>query len=210
MIKNLVLRRIIFEVILLKKTLSLKKTVSLFLCFCFIVLSGCASRNPQYPNQNTNTQGQNMMGGTNPNTGYSNMSGTGTNPSQSVNPSNNMPIQPSIQGQTNFDRQRAENIRKQLAAIPGVKQANVLVNGNTTIVGYSTTDPTKDTTALRDTVSRKIKQVDAALTDIAVSSSPDIMARTTQLGNDITNNKPIQELRTSYDKLMMNVKSLIR
>lgn len=112
-----------------------------------------------------------------------------------------------------FDTQKAINIENSLNNMAGVRNARVVVNGNTAIVSYTPVNTATNVNATKSAIVNRVKQVDRSITNCAVSDSPDIGTRVNQLSRDInnTNNtRPGQELTDSFNKLMNNINNAVR
>ena len=181
-------------------------------CILTVMFSACAiggrARLPeqqggQQQGQNLQQQGQNLkqqgldMDNT-PNT----MPKTGQNPGQNEilggNPKNNQGANPeaSLLNQQTTDRQaapdsqRAENIKNQLNQMEEVEDVNVVVMGNTALVGCKPSGNAKDVNAVKEKIVNKVKQADKSITNVTVSEKTDIMEMISKLENDIKNNNP--------------------
>jgi len=195
---------------------NLKMALSAFAGVCLIttLLGACAQAGTERaPGQNNGrslgiTQGQrlnrnNLMNATTPygnmaGTPYGNMAGAtpeGANLAQTTPGGANMT-------QTTPDRQKADNIRRQLMNMNGVADANVIVMGNTALVGYKPSGNTGNTKAVKDSIVNKCKQTDRTITNVTVSESPDIMARMSRLGTNVSNNGTVNNFADEFNKLI--------
>lgn len=193
------------------------------LCVCIIPLTGCApsgNGNNPYGTQ----QGQRAPGGPNkdmnPNGGPT---GVGirdnTNTRLGLNAPDNARLDstpgtpvpsPGLNRTdtaqpTRFDRQRAEKISNQLRAMRSIRDVNVVVNGNRAVVGYTPLNDNADTNSMNNKITNAVKKVDRTITQVTVSDTPDITRMINQLSNDITNNRPGNELQDSFTKLMQSI-----
>ncbi|MEN6313163.1 MAG: YhcN/YlaJ family sporulation lipoprotein [Clostridiaceae bacterium] len=107
--------------------------------------------------------------------------------------------------QTAPDRQKADNIRRQIMNMKGVSDANVIVMGNTALVGYRPSGSAGNTKAVKDNIANKCKQVDRTITNVTVSESADIMARMSRLGTNITGTGTATNFADEFRKLINGV-----
>ncbi|MGE4284500.1 MAG: YhcN/YlaJ family sporulation lipoprotein [Clostridia bacterium] len=197
------------------------------LCMLTFFIIGCTrgNRNVQQPNQNNPAgQGQTFPGGNAPGTDGITNPGIGNNLGTDINRLNqpedvrfnnmtntdtdNTGIGNNQGNQTGFDKKRADNIRNQLSNSIGTAPTNVIVNGNTALIGYTPTDTSRDANAMRDTITNRVKQIDSTITNVVVSDSADMMTRINQLSNDITDgtrnniNNGMNDLNTRFNQLI--------
>jgi len=201
---------------------NLKTVLSAFAGVCLIttMFSACSQTGTsRAPGQNngrqlaiTQTQGLNRNNLMNATTQYSqnNMTGTTLYNRMGANLGVNQGINPGINQGTNLAQtapnlQKANNIKRQLMNMTGVQDANVIVMGNTALVGLKTRTTTKDITALRTSIANKVKAIDNTITNVTVSDSTDIMDRMNRLGTDITNNRPVNTITDEFNNLVRGV-----
>ncbi|RCX17118.1 YhcN/YlaJ family sporulation lipoprotein [Anaerobacterium chartisolvens] len=189
---------------------------TVFLGFCLIttMLSACdagrTSRLPDQQQQNVQQQGierDNLLGiapqpedgGT---SGMNPGNNQGANPgvNQGANPGVNQPDQ-----QMAPDRQKAENIKNQLRDITEIADANVIVMGNTALVGYKPSGNMGDSNAAKNMIISKVKKIDRTITNVSVSEQPDMMNRMNRLGEDITNNRPMNDITNEFNQIMRGI-----
>jgi spore cortex protein len=108
---------------------------------------------------------------------------------------------PGLQG-LNEMKQKSDNITKQLDAMPEIDKVNVLVTGDTCLVGYSPANAQGDPNARKNMVIEKVKQIDPTLNNVVVSESQDVMNRINQLINDMANNKSMDEINREVMQLI--------
>jgi len=201
---------------------NLKKGFITFLAFVFIVtmLSACAmqrtNRLPGQPNvqqQGQNIQRQEFRDGNalnvTPQTEQTrNLLNvppqTGRDGIMNNNPQTN---QPGIVGQMNADTKKAENIKAQVKSMNEVKDASVIVIGNTALVGCKLSGNAGNTADIRNKVIQKVKSTDNTITNCTVSESPQILDRINKLGTDITNNKPVNEISEEFNRIIKTITS---
>ena len=116
-----------------------------------------------------------------------------------------------LTGQTGFDRQRADNIRNQLANTIGEAPDNVIVNGNTCVIGYRPTTG-RERNDTKNKIINKVKEIDPKITKVIVSDTDDMNSRINQLTNDIrngidnnTNNNIMNDLNNRFNRLIQDI-----
>lgn len=90
------------------------------------------------------------------------------------------------------DQRRSADIERQLANMQGVDDVNVIVVGDTALVGLRTRGGNATTgTQLRDRVERKVREADNTIKNVTVSDTPDTWNRMDRLGtnNAMNNNR---------------------
>ncbi|MGE5613652.1 MAG: YhcN/YlaJ family sporulation lipoprotein [Bacillota bacterium] len=174
---------------------SFKAALGVFtgLCLFAALVAGCAKtgqeRAPGQFDSGLNNQatgfGNNMMGvryGTTIGNTTGDMAGIvpGGNAGASTGLNNN-----NVTGtqMTSADRQRASRIKRQLLGMRGVDEADVIVMGDTCLVGIRTAGNAGNAANIRNNVARKVKQVDNNVKNCTVSDSADTLARIRRLVN---------------------------
>lgn len=174
------------------------------LCIIFIlcvsVLSACTAtqRSAQVPGPSPSPQGRNIIQATP--TGYPGVL-------LSATPSPGVAQTPQA---ISADGTRANNIKVQLSKLPEISQVNVVVMGNTALVGYSPSPASKDVNDAKKAIADKVKQVDNAIANVAVSESGDMMANIGKLSGDITSNKPMSEISSRFSDLVRKITPAIK
>lgn len=86
---------------------------------------------------------------------------------------------------TDADRRKADAIKRQVLGIRGVTAADVIVMGNTALVGIRTAGA-GNSAALRSSIDKRVRSMDTTIKRVAVSDSSDILARMRRLGAGTT------------------------
>jgi hypothetical protein len=156
-------------------------------------------------NAGGNGYGNTMIGG---NTGYNDGAKTDMNNGlfgrrDRTNAGTNLSTQPNVNNgvtgtqMSAADRQRAENIRKQIMNMQGVNSADVIVMGDTALCGVNT-DRNASLSQLRNSISQRVRQIDGTIKNVAVSNDSDILTEIRKLvgtspnatgGNTVGNNR---------------------
>lgn len=171
-------------------------------CVLALFMSACAGQQrtaPQPDQQRMEQQGRNMQGDFTP----------GVNPPQdrSILPGTDADLDrraPQTQQMVDY-RQKSNNVRNQVAAMGEVEKANVVVVGNTCLVGYKPSRLSKDVNATKKMISERVKQTDRSIDNVVVSESADVMDRVNRLYNDIANNRPMNEVNNEFKQLVNRV-----
>lgn len=106
-----------------------------------------------------------------------------------------------------FDGQKADNIRKGLGKVDGADQINTVVNGNTALIGYTPASKVRDATAVRNTITSRVRQIDSSITNVVVSDSRDISARISRLADGIKSNQPLNDLNAEFTRLVQSIRA---
>ena len=92
---------------------------------------------------------------------------------------------------TSADKQRASRIKRLLLGMRDVAEADVIVMGDTCLVGIKTDGNAGNTANVRDSIARRVKQADNTIKNCTVSDSSDTRAQIRRLlsatGNKTTN-----------------------
>lgn len=198
---------------------NLRAALNVFAGVCIItaMLSGCSQAGTsRAPGMNTgrrltDTQqgltGNNLMNTT---PQYGNLAGTtqgymsGTVPGDMAGTTqgNLAGTTPGGANLTTADRQKADNIRMQLRRMSGISDANVIVMGNTALVGFKPSGATGNMNVVKRNITNKVKEIDRTITNVSVSESSDIMTRMNRLGTNMTNNGMVTNFADEFRKLV--------
>lgn len=105
-----------------------------------------------------------------------------------------------------FDMQRANNIAARIGSIQGVGSLNVIVNGNTALVGYSPSGTPGDANAAKVAIANRIRQVDKSITNIMVTDSANAVGKINQLSNDIKSGRGGADLNSRFNQIIQGLK----
>ena len=192
---------------------NLKAVFSTFagMCLITVTLSACAQagterapgRNMGNNLQNMQTQGldRNNLVNVTTQLGRDDLNGNALGNTQG----NNMGMNQANQQQMTPNRLKADNIKRQLTTMDGVRKANVIVMGNTALIGFEPTSSNGDTGAVRNNIIKRVKTLDKTITNVTVSESSDIMDRMNRLGTDITNNKPVKTITEEFNSMIQGL-----
>ncbi|HOV26090.1 MAG TPA: YhcN/YlaJ family sporulation lipoprotein [Pseudobacteroides sp.] len=110
--------------------------------------------------------------------------------------------------QLGYNTQRADNICKQIDSINGIENVNVVVVGNTALIGYASTNKHANMASTKNAISTKVKQIDNSITNVVIADSKDISKRIADLANNIKNNKPKNQLDSEFNQIMKSLNPL--
>lgn len=199
------------------KIKSCKTALITALSFSIVFLSACATQgryDPQNTPERTRYQGQNITGGRGRTMDYGdNMrlgvnpgaDRIGTTPQMGTNMGLNMNNAQSPAAPMADDRMKADNIRSKLEAMPGISKVNVIVMGNTAVVGCSRQAGTSSANSAEKMVADRVKQIDPSITNVYVTESADLGNRISRLYRDMVNNRPMNEIRDDFTKIINSI-----
>jgi len=167
---------------IMKKSFKIILKAVAMICLISMVLCGCTQTGtPRTPENDMTGLARNRTPdqGLNQNDMVGNRTRTGLGQGDLVGTDNRA-------GQT-FDNAKANRIKRELEKINGLTETNVLVMGDTCIVGYRANAATGNTTDMRDRITRAVKKVDGTITNVLVSESADVIERIKRLGAGVTN-----------------------
>jgi len=101
-------------------------------------------------------------------------------------------------------RSKSERIERQLESLANVKDANVMVVGNTALVACDPSSTGVDVNSLRNAITQRIKSIDPSITNVVVTESADAKTSIQQMFSNM-NNKSMDQITQEFNKL---VKSL--
>lgn len=101
-------------------------------------------------------------------------------------------------------REKSMSIKNQVKNLPQVKDANVVVLGNTALVACNPNTGTMDANALRDAVTKRVKSFDPSIKNVLVTDSPDMMANINKMINNMSN-RPMNEITQDFNQLVRQI-----
>ncbi|MCX8129619.1 MAG: YhcN/YlaJ family sporulation lipoprotein [Clostridia bacterium] len=107
--------------------------------------------------------------------------------------------------QATFDTQRANKIKNQLKNMKEIKNANVVVRGNTALIGYTPSNNTKDTNKIRNTLNSKVKQIDSSIVNVVATDKSNMNTTINKLAGDIANSRPANDLANRFNKIVQTI-----
>lgn len=96
------------------------------------------------------------------------------------------------------------NIERQLESLANVKDASVMVVGNTALVACNPASTGVDMTTLRNSITQKVKSVDPSITNVVITESADVRTSIQQLFSNM-NNKSINQITQEFNKLIRDI-----
>lgn len=106
---------------------------------------------------------------------------------------------------------RAKTISDELTKLDGIKNATVIITGNTALIGVDIPADTQDDkiTELKNKVESKAKNVDKDIDHVAITADADVVTRIENMGKEIKNGKPIsgfgQEIKEIIERITPNM-----
>lgn len=107
-------------------------------------------------------------------------------------------------GNVNDMRSKSQNIERQVANLANVKDANVMVVGNTALVACSPNTTGVDTNALRNSITQKVKSIDPSITNVVVTESADVMTNVKQMFSNM-NNKSMNQITQDFNNMLRQI-----
>lgn len=101
---------------------------------------------------------------------------------------------------TTYNAQKSASLRKHVLATKGVNAAEVVVVGDTALVGIKT-NGTVSTAQCKAAVTRKVKAADASIRRVKVSDATDIFYRMRRLSTNLTGTTP-KDFVTEFNNLV--------
>lgn len=102
---------------------------------------------------------------------------------------------------------RSRNIANQVAAMPEVEKAAVVITGNTALVGVTIKGSVEG--KLSDQVKKKIettvKTVDKGIKNVVVTADPDLFDRIRLMMNDIAKGKPVSGFTREINEMINRI-----
>jgi hypothetical protein len=108
------------------------------------------------------------------------------------------------------DSPRAANIKSQLAGLKEIKDVNVVVIGNSCLVGYTPTAASTDPNATKNLVAARCKQADDSIAGVTCGDTPDLNSRIAQINNDLQNDKPAGDMSSRFNDLVRAINPNLR
>lgn len=153
------------------------------------------------------------------NTGMNNGANTGNN--TRINNGTNIGNNTNMMGtqMSAADRQKASTIKRQLSNMNGVDEAEVIVKGVNALVGVRTAG-NASTGQLRNTITKRVRQIDSTIKNVTVSDTSDIFEMMRRLGTGTrantgttTNNgvnNTMDNVSDEFNKLMQRANNMTR
>jgi YhcN/YlaJ family sporulation lipoprotein len=103
--------------------------------------------------------------------------------------------------------QMAQNLANQATKVNGVKEATVVITGNTALVGVdlASNTPTSQINTIQEQVATNIKQADSRITNVSVTADADMVTKIKNIGQGIAQGKPITTFTQQIDDLMKRI-----
>lgn len=115
------------------------------------------------------------------------------------------PSRLSVPAPENAPVSRAEKIKNQLISIRGVNNVNVAIVDNVALVGYKPTDASTDIPATNKAITDKVKSIDPAITNVAVSGAKDMTDRIGSLAQKLIANPASNEVRAEAASILQKI-----
>lgn len=140
-----------------------------------------------------------------------------------VDPNRGAPIDPDREGQNIGDRvdrdtrridpkpdaqRTADDIARQVAKIPGVENAYVVITGKTALIGLDLDNNItgKTTTNIKKQAAKKATD-NKGITDAQVTSNPDLVGRVKDIADGIRTGRPLSEFGDQIMEIINRIKT---
>ena len=100
---------------------------------------------------------------------------------------------------------RADIIRDKLEAMNEVENVTVVVMGNNALVGYTSSNKSRNNDTTKNAIIKKVKDTDKAIENVTVTDALDLTKQLNRISEDIRNNRPIDQINASIDKIMRQI-----
>lgn len=106
----------------------------------------------------------------------------------------------------NIDNMKVKSltIKSQVEDLSKIKEAKVVVVGDTAIVAITPGSNTDNPDTLRTAVTERVKSSEPSIKNVLVTESPDMMANINQMFNNMTN-RPADEINRDFNKLVKDL-----
>ena len=173
--------------------------VSCLLCLTVVLLAGCGNKNTAQTPNTANPQGTTTPAENN-NSQANNAANQDNNAAGTNTPDNGEDM--------SAMNERADKIAQAIVdGVEDVENAHVLISEHMAYVAVQIkdSDPTGEAEAVKEAVIKKAKEADQDLDDVYVSESADVFARMGEIGQDITEGKPISGFIEELENLFVRV-----
>lgn len=102
---------------------------------------------------------------------------------------------------------RSKVISEKLTEIDGIKNATVIITGNTALIGVDIPADTQDDKIkeLKNKVESTTKNADKVIDNVAITADADIVTRIKNMGKDITDGKPISGFGEEIEEIIKRI-----
>lgn len=183
----------------MKKRFKVISLIAILALVISISMVGCTTRRPAKPNTPYNDQLNRNMNYTGNTTDMNRNMNTDLN-NRNINENN-------INTRNNLTYDQATKIANKVEELREVKNATVVISGNTALVGISTTDNLegKMTTNLKNKVEKAVKNTDTNIKNVSVTASPDLYKRIENVGKDIRAGKPLSGFAAEIEEIIRRI-----
>lgn len=127
-------------------------------------------------------------------------------PNNNVGMGINTPKVPGTGNQTAQSQNSARNIEKQIDAIKGVDNPNVVIINDTALVGYKPGNLQVNTKQTKKAITDKLKAADKSIKKVYVTDTAALTTRISKLSTDIANNRNTSGIKNEVNSLMQKIK----
>lgn len=128
------------------------------------------------------------------------------------NLNNTAPVPGTIVGTTpgayadnvNNMRSKSQNIEREVENLANIKDANVMVVGNTALVACDPNTAAVNTNALRTSITQTVKSIDPTITNVVITESADMMTSVNQMFSNM-NNKSMNQITQDFNNMLRQI-----
>lgn|GEM_PF-2285189 len=107
----------------------------------------------------------------------------------------------------------AENVKARLEARDDIERASCVISGNTALVAIDTKDGVNtagQNKNIKEEVANMVKSIAPGVTNVAVTESPDLFERISNLSRDMQNGRTMQGLKDEFTELVNKILPTVR
>ena len=102
---------------------------------------------------------------------------------------------------------RSKDLAIKISDLNKVNSANVLITGNTALVGIDIPKESndEDTRQIKKDVENKVKELDKEIDNVVITADADLITRMKNLGTDVESGKPLSGLGNEIEEIMKRI-----
>ncbi len=112
-----------------------------------------------------------------------------------------------FQNKVDNNNERARKIKSTVQTLHSIEKASVVVVGRSVIIGIQLSDIVKDNevSSVKKEVEQLVRTIDATITNVSVTTAPELMSRITNLAGDKEQGKPIDMTNDDLSNLTRTI-----
>lgn len=100
------------------------------------------------------------------------------------------------------ENEKAKDITKSITENSMIKNAVVVVSGNTALIGLNMNSDGNNINNIKEDIIQKVKMFDSSISNIEISTDKEMYNRINKLNQDIINDKPIKGIVEDFINLL--------